>query len=101
MPVTAPTTDEVRARLAALLPELRERYAVRSLSIFGSYARGEQTPESDLDVLVDFDKTPNLYELVGLGLDLEEALGMKVDVVMREGLKPRIAPSVLRDLMPV
>lgn len=101
MPTTVPSTDEIRARLAALLPELRERYTVRSLFIFGSYARDEQTPESDLDLLVDFDETPNLYELVGLGLDLEEALGMKVDIVMREGLKPRVASSVLRDLRPV
>jgi predicted nucleotidyltransferase len=101
MPTPPPDTDTVRARLAALLPALREQYGVRALSLFGSYARREQTDESDLDVLVDFDETPNLYEFVGLGLDIEEALGMRVDLVMREGLKPRVAPSVLRDLMPV
>ncbi len=100
--MTRPTDlATARTRLGALLPEFQERYAVRSFSIFGSFARGEQTPESDLDVLVDFDRMPNLYDLVGLGLDLEEALGMKVDVVTRDGLKARARPSILRDLVPV
>lgn len=101
MPTTTPSTDEIRARLAALLPDLRARYTVRSLSIYGSYARGEQTAESDLDLLVEFEKTPDLYAFVGLGLDLEEALGVEVDLATRSMLKPRIAPSVLNDLRPV
>ena len=100
--MTRPTDlAAARARLAELLPEFRRRYAVRSFWVFGSYARGEQTAESDLDVMVDFERTPDLYAFVELGLDLEEALGMKVDVVTRDGLKPRARPSVLRDLVPV
>lgn len=101
MQPSIPSTDQIRTRLASLLPELRERYSVRSLSIFGSYARGEQTAESDLDLLVEFEKTPTLYAFVGLGLDLEELLGTKVDLATRSMLKPRIAPSVFRDLKPV
>lgn len=96
-----PSTDDVRARLAALLPDLRVRYAVRSLWLFGSYARGEQTPESDLDVMVEFDKTPDLYAFVELGLDLEESFDRKVDVVTRSTLKPRLRPFILRDLLEV
>ena len=95
---TTPDLASARARIAALLPGLREQYAVRSLFIFGSYARGEQTPESDL---VEFDETPDLFELVGLGLDLGDALGVRVDVVMRDGVKPHALPSVLRDLVPI
>ena len=98
---TTPDLASARARIAALLPGLRQQYAVRSLFIFGSYARGEQTPESDLDVLVEFDETPDLFELVGLGLDLGDALGVRVDVVMRDGVKPHALPSVLRDLVPI
>ena len=96
-----PTTESVRARLAALLPALRERYEVRSLALFGSYARGEQTAESDLDVLVEFDRTPDLYQFVGLGLDLEEALGLRVDLATRPVRAPRFERAVERDLVPV
>ena len=53
-----PSTDAVGARLAARLPELRAEHGVRSLSIFGSYARGEQAEGSDLDLLVEFDRPP-------------------------------------------
>jgi uncharacterized protein len=95
------TTDEVRARLAALLPELRERYGVRSLALFGSYARGEQTPESDVDVLVEFERTPTLYTLGGLLLDLKDVLGTSVDLVMPESLKPAMGRNVDRDRLPV
>ncbi|MDT0630125.1 nucleotidyltransferase family protein [Rubrivirga sp. S365] len=96
-----PTTDAVRARLAALLPELRERYGVRALAIFGSYARGEQTAESDLDVLVEFDRTPSLYAFVGLGLDMEEAMGLKVDLATRPVRDVRFESAVERDLVRV
>lgn len=74
---------------------------MRSFSIFGSFARGEQTPESDLDVLVDFDRMPNLYALVGLRLDMQDALGIDVDLIMRDGVKPHALPSILRDLVSV
>jgi uncharacterized protein len=96
-----PDTETIRARLAAMLPELRERYGVQSLALFGSYARGEQTLGSDIDLVVDFDELPDLYAFVGLGLDLEEALGMKVDVATRDMLKKRVAETALRDLVPV
>ena len=100
--MTRPTDlATARTRLGALLPEFQERYAVRSFSIFGSFARGEQTPESDLDVMVDFDRMPNLYDLVGLRLDMQDALGIDVDLIMRDGVKPHALPSILRDLVPV
>ena len=98
---TPPDTDTIREKLAALLPGLQARYGVRALSIFGSYARGEQTAESDLDVLVDFEKMPDLYTFGNLALDLEEALELDVDVCTRSMLKPRIAPRILRDLVAV
>ena len=101
MPTTAPSTDAIRARLAALLPELRERYAVCSLSIFGSYARGEQTPESDLDVLVAFDASPTLYTLGGLQLDLKEALGLDVHLSHEQTLRPAIRERVQSERLPV
>ena len=100
-PTAPPSTAAVRARLAALLPELRERYAVRSLSVFGSYARGEQTAESDLDLLVEFDEVPGMFAFVDLELELEDRLGLAVDLFTRPMLKPRMAPRVERDLVAV
>ena len=101
MPTPVPTTDEIRARLAALLPELRERYAVRSLSLFGSYARGEQTAESDLDLLVEFDAVPGLLRFVNLQHLLEDRLGVPVDLATRPMIGPRLAPRVQADLVAV
>jgi uncharacterized protein len=101
MQPSPPDTDKIRARLTDMLPELREKYGVQSLAIFGSYARGEQSRESDLDVLVDFDRLPDLYDFVAVALDLEDALGVKVDLFTRGTLKPRIVKHVLRDLQPI
>ena len=98
---TPPSTESVRARLAALLPELRERYGVRSLAIFGSYARGEQTASSDLDVLVEFERVPGMLAFVGLAQMLEDRLGVSVDLATRAMIGPRLAPRVQADLTDV
>ena len=96
-----PSTAAVRARLAGLLPELGERYGVRSLSIFGSYARGEQTEGSDLDVLVEFDEVPGLITFVGLARLLEDRTGLAVDLATRPMLGPDLALGVAADLTAV
>jgi uncharacterized protein len=84
-----------------MLPERRERYGARTLAIFGAYARGKPTPESDVDLIVEFDELPDLYASVRLGLDLEEALGMKVDVATTDMLKNRAARTALLDMVPI
>jgi predicted nucleotidyltransferase len=63
--------------------------------------RGEQTDDSDLDVLVDLDDGITLIDFVGLQLALADALGMRVDLVMREGLKPRIGERILSEVVRV
>ena len=62
-------------------------YQPKSIGIFGSYARGEQTEKSDLDILFEYGKTPNLFDWVGLEQDLSEELGVKVDLVSFYALK--------------
>lgn len=100
--MTRPTDlAAARTRLGALLPELRVRYAVRSLAIFGSYARGEQTSESDLDVLVDFDVPPGGIAFVGLAALLEERLGLPVDLATRPMIGGPRLESVQADLVAV
>ncbi|HEV2687758.1 MAG TPA: nucleotidyltransferase family protein [Bryobacteraceae bacterium] len=83
----------------AQLADLCRRYHVRELSVFGSAARGEMRPDSDIDLLVEF--LPNadvgLVEHAGLMLDLAQLLGRTVDLVSKNGLKPRIRSSVLAD----
>src|SRR3954451_18516725 len=88
-------------RLREELPALAARYQVASLGLFGSYLRGTQRPDSDLDILVSFHETPTLLRLIELENHLSDLLGVKVDLVLREALKPRIGERVLREVVPV
>lgn len=82
------TLDGLRRRRSELLSVAMERKALR-VAVFGSVARGDARPDSDLDLLVDFEPDASLIDHVGLFQDLEELLGVKVDVVARSTLKPR------------
>ena len=77
------------------------RYGARKVRIFGSVARGEAGPDSDVDVLVEFEKGRSLFDHAGLLLDLEAILGCKVDVVSERGLRERIRDRVLREAVPL
>ena len=81
------------------LPELREKYSVNYLGIFGSYIRGEQTKDSDLDILVQFDKKPGLFKYIELEDYLSDLLGVKVDLVMKSALKPNIGRRILNEVV--
>jgi uncharacterized protein len=82
------TLDELRRRRAEIVGVARKRHAHR-IAVFGSVARGEAGPDSDLDLLVDFEQGTSLLDHIGLFQDLEELLGVGVDVVARSALKPR------------
>ena len=92
--------DEVRAMLRAMLPELRSRWPVSYLGVFGSWVRREQGKDSDLDLLVDFDR-PVGFEIVALKDELERRLGLPVDLVMRGSLRRRIGRRILDEAQPV
>jgi predicted nucleotidyltransferase len=83
----------------ARLADLCRQYRVRELSAFGSAARGEMRPDSDIDMLVEFlpDAGIDLVDYAGLMLDLSRLLGRKVDLVSKNGLKPLIRSSVLQE----
>lgn len=83
------------------LPELRERYKIKSLGMFGSYVRGEERKRSDLDVLVEFDRAPTFFEFIDLQDCLSDLLGVKVDLVMKSALKPAIGQRILAEVVPV
>jgi uncharacterized protein len=92
---------ELRRVLQQHLPTLQERYGVESLGLFGSYVRGEASPESDLDVLVRFRRTPGLLRYVELENYLSDLLGVRVDLVMADSLKPKVGQRVLAEVQPV
>ncbi len=79
--------------------ELRRKYKVKSLGVFGSYIRGEQQQSSDIDILVEFYENPGLIDFIALEYHLSELTGIKVDLVMKEALKPRIGERILREVV--
>lgn len=95
------TSEALLERLRELLPELRQRYHVVSLAVFGSRARTDATLQSDLDLLVTFDSEASLFDLVGMELDLGERFGVDVDVVTPDSIKPRLRDRILRSAVPV
>lgn len=94
-----PAVEELQAELADCKAQLQQEYPIRELGIFGSYARDEQRPDSDLDVLVAFDEPVTLFDLVRLENELTSRLGVNVDLVTKESLKPRIESHVAEDVV--
>jgi uncharacterized protein len=78
-----------------------DAFGVRSLSLFGSHARGDAGPDSDVDVLVEFEGSATYARYSGLRFLLEDLLGCKVDLVTRRGLRERIRPRVEREAIRV
>ena len=82
-------------------PILTGRHHVRSLGVFGSVVRGEDTDQSDFDVLVEFSESPGLFGFVELEHHLSSLLGVDVDLVEKKSLKPRIAERIWREVVTI
>jgi len=95
------TLDELRSRHRSQIVALAGKRGAHNVRVFGSVARGEQLADSDVDLLVDFEPGRSLLDLTGLWLDLQGALGCRVDVVSSRGLRPRVATEVMRDAIPL
>jgi hypothetical protein len=95
------TLFEIREILRSSAGLLRERYAVKSLAIFGSYARGDQRPTSDVDVLVEFERPIGGFAFIELADRLEELLGLKVDLLTPEMIRKNLLlkKSIEEDLI--
>lgn len=89
--------EEYKAKIIELKPILEKEYGIKNIAIFGSYVRGEEKSDSDLDILVEFEKPIGLLKFVDLKLKLSEVLGVKVDLVMKSALKPRIGKKILEE----
>jgi len=93
------TLDEILKILEQQRDFIRDKYKVKEIGIFGSYVRGEAKKTSDVDILVEFEKTPSLLKFIELENYLSDTLGVKVDLVEKKGLKPRIGKYILQEVV--
>ncbi|MDO8436379.1 MAG: nucleotidyltransferase family protein [bacterium] len=90
---------EIKNIIKIYKEELKEKFKVKEIGIFGSIVRKENKKKSDIDVLVDFEDGADLFDLIELGFYLEKKLGRKVDVVSKRTLRKEIKKTVLKELV--
>ncbi len=93
------TIQDIKNNLSVHTSDLIERYKIREIGIFGSYVKQRQSKDSDVDILVDFEEVPTLFDFVGLRDELSDILKIRVDLVMKSGLKPRIGKRILEEVV--
>jgi len=93
--------EEIIKIIRDLNPQIQERYKANVKAIFGSYVHGLATPDSDLDVLVEFNPDANLLDLVGLSQFLEDNIHVRVDVVPIDTLRKEIEKQVLEEAVQI
>jgi len=91
----------IRRKVMNLKPIIREKYNVKTIGVFGSYIRGEAKQKSDLDILVEFSEPISLLKFVELENYLSDYIGIKVDLVMKNALKPRIGRHILQEVVTI
>jgi predicted nucleotidyltransferase len=91
-----PSKKEIERIKGKVIPILKP-YGLKRLGLFGSFVRGETRKKSDIDILVELTQDISLLEFVGLKLEIEEALGKKIDLVEYNSIKPRLRQRVLSE----
>ena len=91
------TIDEIKTKAIPIL----KNAGIKRSSLFGSYVRGEQRDDSDIDLLVDFPKGKSLFDFVEVKVQLEDAFGKKVDLVEYDKIKPRLKRHILSNQHPI
>lgn len=89
------TKEKVLKVLKDSKPDIKNRYKVKKMGLFGSYVTGEYKKTSDIDILIDFEENADLFDLVGLSIYLEEKLKQKVDIVSKNALRDEIKENIL------
>lgn len=92
------TLEDIKKNLAILKPELHQRFGVSEIGVFGSWVRGEENPNSDIDVLVDFDRMVSLFDILELQWFLEDFFERKVDIAPRDSLRKYIGRYILSEV---
>jgi predicted nucleotidyltransferase len=93
--------DNMKGIISAHMDILTEKYHVKTMGVFGSYLRGEQTEKSDIDILVEFTQPVGLFTFIELEEYLSDLLGLRVDLVLKEGIKPGLKDYILREAVPL
>jgi len=95
------TLREIKGHLKELKPVLISQFKVKSIEVFGSFTRGDQTEQSDIDLLVTFSEPYNLWELLDAKEFLAKKLHMKVDLVPKDSIKSAIKSQILQEATPI
>ena len=95
------TTKEIKYILLKHKVDLKQKYKIKDIGLFGSYIRNEQYLTSDVDILIEFEEDAkiSLLEFVGIENYLSDLLGLKVDLVEKSALKPRIGKQILKEVI--
>ena len=93
--------EEIRRKLVELKPVMKENFKVKTIGLFGSYVKGREKEKSDLDILVEFEEPISLLKFIALENYLSDSVGVKVDLVEKSALKPRIGKRVLKEVVNV
>jgi hypothetical protein len=91
--------EKIQKILETHKSEIEEKYKVNEIGIFGSYVRGEKTKNSDLDVLVTFKEPIGMFKFLELEEYLQKLLKIKIDLVSKKALKPRIGERILQEMV--
>ena len=91
--------DKIKQVLRQNKPALKRQFKVKALGVFGSYVRGKQKKNSDVDILVEFSRTPGLFDYVRMETSLSRMLKKRVDLVMKGSLKPTIGKYIMREVV--
>ena len=83
------------------LQKLCRKEDITFLGLFGSYSRGEQKPDSDVDVLIEYRDIKSLFDLARIQIELEKLLGKEVDLVVKRNIKPALKPYIFSDLIKI
>ena len=93
------TKNEILRVLKEELPQLRNKYGIKTIGLFGSYSREEQSVGSDVDILVQFERPVGFFKFIALEEYLKERIGENVEIVTEDALKPYIKPRVMKDVV--
>ncbi|MFH1096433.1 MAG: nucleotidyltransferase family protein [Candidatus Desantisbacteria bacterium] len=90
-----------REKIFERIAQMLKNYGVRKVAIFGSYIRGEEKPESDVDVIVEFSERRSLLDIVGIEQELSDAIGIKVDLLTEKSISPYLIDRIKKEMVVV
>jgi predicted nucleotidyltransferase len=93
--------NEIKNTLSLHRQDLKRKYRVKEIGVFGSYASSQQGESSDVDILVEFDKVPGLLKFLELENHLSDLLGIEVDLVRKEAIREELKEHIMQSAVPV